>query len=147
MTQTNNQRFHDLTFTLMDDGTVKLTQTDCGEDFVVVAHPEQIRFIARRVCGLNEATAAKVSDLERKLSVITDRLESLVTADWLRKSIANECEDGIEIMAKLDGLLDLAVEMDGGRLLPSDPKPAPKKNKFEPSKPPANFQQADLLNG
>lgn len=35
MNQTNNQHFHDLTFDLMDDGTVKLTQTDCGEDYVI----------------------------------------------------------------------------------------------------------------
>ncbi len=122
MTQTNNQHFHDLSFDLQDDGTVKLTQTDCGEDYVITAHPEQIAFIARRVCGMSVTTAKQVEDLERKLSVITDRLERLVTDDWFRKGIINECGDGIEMIAKLDGLVDLAVEMDGGRLLPSEPK-------------------------
>ncbi len=120
MNQTNNQRFHDLAFDLMDDGTVKLTQTDCGEDYIITAHPEQIAFIARRLCGMNSANAEQVSELERKLSVITDRLERLVTDDWFRKGIINECGDGIEMISKLDGLVDLAVEMDGGRLLPSD---------------------------
>lgn len=148
MNQTNNQRFHDLTFDLLDDGTVKLTQTDCGEDYIITAHPEQIAFIARRVCGMSITTAEQVEDLERKLSVLTDRLEHLVTADWFRKGIINECGDGIEMIAKLDGLLDLAVEMDGGRLLPSEAKPEPKKvSKFPTPKPPANYQQPDMLTG
>ena len=57
MNQTNNQRFHDLSFNLMDDGTVKLTQTDCGEDYVITAHPEQIAcrraFKSTQRCALN----------------------------------------------------------------------------------------------
>ena len=135
MKQTNNQHFHDLAFDLMDDGTVKLTQTDCGDDYIITAHPEQITFIARRLCGMSITTAAQVEDLERKLSVLTDRLERLV----------EECGDGIEMIAKLDGLLDLAVEMDGGRLLPSEPPPEPKKeSKFKQMKPPANYQP-DML--
>ncbi len=44
MNQTNNQHFHDLAFDLLEDGTVKLTQTDCGEDYIITAHPEQIAF-------------------------------------------------------------------------------------------------------
>ena len=145
MKQTNNQHFHDLAFDLMDDGTVKLTQTDCGDDYIITAHPEQITFIARRLCGMSIATAAQVEDLERKLSVLTDRLERLVTDKWFRKAIIEECGDGIEMIAKLDGLLDLAVEMDGGRLLPSEPPPEPKKeSKFKQSEPPANYQP-DML--
>ena len=122
MNEANNQRFHDLTFSLMDDGTVKLTQTDCGEDYIITAHPEQIVFIARRLCGMSSETAAKARDLERKLAVITDRLERLVTDKWFRDGIINECGDGIEMIARLDGLVDLCVEMDGGRLLPNEPE-------------------------
>jgi len=140
-----NERFYDLSFEKTPDG-VRLTQTDCGEEYVVVAHPDQLKYIARRLCGMDEATARQVSDLERKLSVLTDRLEALVTAGWFRDQIIKECGDGIEMIAKLDGLVDLAVEMDGGRLLPSEPKPLPKKvSKFPTPQPPANFQQADLL--
>ena len=146
MSQTNNQHFHDLTFTLMDDGTVKLTQTDCGEDYIITAHPEQLRFITRRLCGMPEATASQVQDLERKLSVLTDRLECLVTDAWFRKEIIDGCGDFGEILAKLDGLVDLAIEFDGGRLLPSEPKPEPKKpSKYPTPKPPANYQQPDML--
>ena len=90
MNQTNNQHFHDLTFDLMDDGTVKLTQTDCGEDCIITAHPEQIAFIARRLCGMSITTAEQVQDLERKLSVIADRLEKIVDADWFRNNIIKE---------------------------------------------------------
>lgn len=96
---------------------------------------------------MNNTTAEQVQDLDRKLSVITDRLENLVTADWFRKDILDGCGNGIEILAKLDGLVDLCIEMDGGRLLPSEPKPEPKKEKkFAPMKPPANYQQPDMLN-
>ncbi len=149
MSRTNNQHFHDLAFDLMDDGTVKLTQTDCGEDYIITAHPEQIVFIARQLCGMNSATASQVQDLERKLSVLTDRLERLVTDRWFRDGIIDGCADFAEMLASLDGLVDLAVEMDGGRLLPSDPKPEPppepkKESKFKPSKPPANYQP-DML--
>ena len=128
MSQTNNQRFHDLSFSLMDDGTVKLTQNDCGEDYIVTAHPEQINFIARRLCGMKDTTAEQVQELERKLSVLTDRLERLVTDDWFRNGIIDGCGDFAEMLARLDGLVDLAIEMDGGRLLPSEPKPEPKKD-------------------
>ncbi|WP_305073882.1 hypothetical protein [Propionivibrio sp.] len=138
------QKLHEISFDILDDGTISLEQqSGVDESSVIWLHPEQVRFIARRVCGLNEATATKVSDLERKLSVLTDRLESLVVADWFRKGIINECGDGVEMIAKLDGLVDLAIEMDGGRLLPFEPKAEPKKeSKFKPMKPPANYQQA-----
>jgi len=137
--QMNNQRFYDLSFEVTGDG-VRLVQNACGDDYIILAHPEQLKFITRRLCGMDEATAAKVQDLERKLSVLTDRLEALVTAAWLRKSIANECDDGVEILAKLDGLVDLAVEMDGGRLLPSDPT-------HEPSSKNAAERDSDALAG
>ena len=146
MNEANNQRFHDLTFSLMADNTIKLTQTDCGEDYIITAHPEQIVFIARRLCGMSSTTAEQVQDLERKLSVLTDRLERLVTDDWFRKEIIDGCGDFAEMLARLDGLVDLAIEMDGGRLLPSEPTPEPKKeSKFKPMRPPPNVQQLDML--
>lgn len=127
------QKLYEVSYEILDDGTVALEQqSGVDEPNVIWLHPEQVRFIARRVCGMSEATAAKVKDLERKLSVITDRLEQLVTADWFRKGVINECDDGIEMIAKLDGLVDLAVEMDGGRLLPDEPKPEEKQPASKP---------------
>jgi len=147
MSQTNNQRFYDLDFAQKDDGTIRLTQVDCGEDSIIDAHPEQILFVARRLCGMSSATAEQVQDLERKLSVVTDRLERLVTDDWFRKGIIEGCGDFAEMLARLDGIVDLAIEFDGNRLLPSDPEPEPepkKESMFKPMKPPANNQQLDL---
>lgn len=142
-----NQQFHDLSFTRMDDGTIRLEQqSGVDEPNVIVVHPEQILFVARRLCGMSSETAAKARDLERKLAVITDRLERLVTDKWFRDGIIKECGDGIEMITRLDGLVDLAVEMDGGRLLPNEPKPNQEpESKLKPTKPPANYQQPDLL--
>ena len=71
---------------------------------------------------MSSETASQVQDLERKLAVLTDRLETLVTDRWFRKGILDSCGDGIQTITKLDALVDLAVEMDGGRLLPNEPE-------------------------
>ena len=150
MNEANNQRFHDLTFSLMADNTVKLTQTDCGEDYIITAHPEQIVFIARRLCGMSSETASQVQDLERKLAVLTDRLETLVTDKWFRKGILDSCGDGIQTITKLDALVDLAVEMDGGRLLPNEPDSvtgtlATQEFTHKPERPQPSIVQLDML--
>ena len=77
---------------------------------------------------MNETTARQVEDLERKLSVITDRLETLVCEKWFREEILDRCANGAEMINKLDGIIDLAIEMDGGRLLPLELKPEAKGN-------------------
>ncbi|HLO63486.1 MAG TPA: hypothetical protein VK165_11065 [Azonexus sp.] len=115
-----NNRFFDLAWNRQPDGAIRLTQTDCGDPYIVDAHPEQILFIARQLCGMKPDDANKVAELERRLSILTDRMEGLVTADWFRSQIIDHCGDGIEIVTKLDALLDLAIEFDGGRLLPSE---------------------------
>jgi hypothetical protein len=144
------QQFCDLNFEQLEDGTVRLEQKDyCGESAFIDAHPQQLAFIVRRVCGMSEATATTIEDLERKLAVLTDRLERLVTDDWFRKAIIDGCPDFAEILARLDGLVDLAIEMDGGRLLPSDPVPdkkPPAPKRFPTPTPPASHRQPDMLN-
>ena len=67
-------KFYDLEFKQQSDGTIRLTQTECGEDSIIDTHPEQIMFIARRLCGMKPETAEKVADLERKLAILCDRL-------------------------------------------------------------------------
>ena len=62
--------------------------------------------------------ARRVADLERKLSILASHIERIAGDDFLRDDIAERCRDGLWILAKIDGLLDLAVEFDGGRLLP-----------------------------
>lgn len=117
------EQFYDLAFEQLKDGTIHLEQKDyCGESVFIDAHPEQIKFLARRLCGWKPETAEHARDLERKLAVITDRLRSLVFDDWFRKGILEGCGDGLELIARLDGIVDLCVEMDGGRLLPPEPE-------------------------
>lgn len=111
-------KFHDLDFTQSADGTVLLTQTDCGEEYSIAAHPEQIVFIARRLCGMKPETAGKVAELERRIAVLTDKLQNLVCNKAFRSDLIECIGDGFEYLAKLDGLLDLAMEFDGGRLEP-----------------------------
>ena len=110
---------YDLKFERMGNGAVRLTQTECGEDFIIDAHSEQILFIARQLCGMKPEVAHKVAELERRISVLADRLEELVAADWFRKEIIDSGGHGIEMIVRLDGLLDLAYEFDAG-LQPSD---------------------------
>ena len=121
---------YEISFEKLDDGTIEIRQP-CGleEPSVIYLHPDQLKYIARQVAGLSETTAKQVEDLERKLSVITDRLETLVCEKWFRDEILDRCGNGAEMINKLDGLVDLAIEMDGGRLLPSEPKPEPEPKK------------------
>lgn len=39
-------KFHDLTFNRQTDGSIRLTQSDCGEDSIIDLHPVQLRHIA-----------------------------------------------------------------------------------------------------
>ena len=147
------EKMHEVSFELLEDGSISLEQQYGVDDpNVIYLHPEQLKFITRRMCGMDSATAASVEDLERKIAVLTDRLGKLVEASWFRSSIIDRCGDGVEIIARLDGVLDLAIEFDGGRLLPSDeakeeaePTP-PTPSKFKPMQPPKTLHdQPDLL--
>jgi len=111
-------KFHDLDFKALPDGSIRLTQSDCGEDSFVDLHPEQILFIARRLCGMKPETAEKVIDLERRIAVLTDKLQKIVCNGAFRSDVIEGIGEGFEYLAKLDGLLDLAMEFDGGRLEP-----------------------------
>ncbi len=121
------EQLHDIKFDRTGDGSIRLEQqSGVGESDVILLHPEQVRFIARRLNGTSEATASKVADLERKLAILAHRLETLVREQWFRDTVVDG-QDGIEAMEMLDALADLASEFDGGRLLPD----------FAETKPPA----------
>lgn len=113
------ERFYDLEFEKQKDGDICLTQQWGVDDpNVVFAHPEQIMFIARRLCGMKPETANKVAELERRIAVLTDKLQNLVCNKAFRSDLIEGIGEGFEYLAKLDGLLDLAMEFDGGRLEP-----------------------------
>ena len=129
------EQMHEITFERIADGAIRLEQqSGVDEPNVILLHSEQLKYVTRRMCGMDSATAARVEDLERKLSVITDRLETLVCEKWFRDEILERCGNGAEMINRLDGLVDLAIEMDGGRLLPSDPKPEPEPKKESKTK-------------
>ena len=63
-----NTKWHDLIIDLLPDGGIHLEQqSGCEEPSVIHLHPEQILFVARRLCGMKPETAEKVADLEREV--------------------------------------------------------------------------------
>ena len=112
-------RFQDLAYEQLPDGTIRLEQRDySGEEVVIDLHPEQILFIARRLCGMKQETAERVSDLERRIAVLADKVQNIVCDKAFRSDTNECCPVGGEYLAKLDALLDLAYEYDGCRLVP-----------------------------
>lgn len=117
------EKFYDLSFSRQPDGSIRLLQSNCGEDHIIDAHPEQIKFIAHQLCGTKLETAAKVVDLERRIAVLTDKLQNILCNEAFRRNLIEGIGEGFEYLAKLDGLLDLALELDGGRLEPEGHAP------------------------
>lgn len=116
---TTNTRWHDLIIDRLPDGGIHLEQSaGVEEPNVIHLHTEQVIFIARQLCGMKPETAAKVADLERRIAVLTDRLQSIVCNGAFRTELIEGLCEGFEYISKLDGLLDLALEFDGGRLTP-----------------------------
>lgn len=112
------ERFHDLSFERLPSGSIRLKQSAFDEDSTIDLHPEQLAFVARQLCGMKPEKAGQVADLERRIAVLTDKLQNLVCNKAFRSDLIERCGDGFEYLAKLDGLLDLAMEFDGGRLEP-----------------------------
>lgn len=127
-----SERFYDLQFERLESGTIRLRQSAFDEDNVIDCHPEQVSFIARRLCGMKPETSHQVAELERRLSVLTDRLQDVVCDDYFRGDVLERCGDGLYMLARLDAVVDLALEFDGGRLEPED------SGDRKPVVPPAN---------
>ena len=112
------EQFFDVMFSRTNDRAVRLEQIDyAGESAVILLHPAQLKHIALQLCGFREETEGRIEDLQRRISILSDHLERLITAKWFLKP-ALESDDGCESLTKFDGLTDLAIEFDGGRLMP-----------------------------
>jgi hypothetical protein len=108
------EKMHDFQFDQLEDGTVTLAQqSGVEEPNVIWLHPEQVLFIARRLCGMRPGQAELAADLERKISILASRLNDLVDDDWFRKSVV-EGPEGIEALVRLDAITDLATEFTTG---------------------------------
>lgn len=106
------------------DGTISISSREGIDDPVkIYLHPDQLAGICSRL--LDSSTQSKEKELERRLAVLTDKIQNLVCHSKFRKDLIKYCGDGFEYIAKLDGILDLALEYDGGRLTPEDGKPEP----------------------
>jgi hypothetical protein len=114
-------KMYEIDFELIEDGSIRLEQqSGIDEPNMIWLHPEQLKFIARRMTGTNEATAVQVEELERRLLVLTAGLEEFVCDSSTRGEIPDDCRSGLEFITRLDGLLNLAWEFSGCRLTPED---------------------------
>lgn len=111
------EKMYGLSFSRQSDGAIRLSQGAGAKESSVMLAPSQLSYIARRVAGLDESDSARVADLQRRLGVLASRLELLVNDDDYRNAVV-EIDIGAELIARLDGLLDLALEFSGCRLLP-----------------------------
>jgi len=73
-----NNRFYDLTFETLGSGAIRLRQSAFDEDRVIDLHIQQVLFVARSICETNPETTNKVADLERRIAVLTDKLQNIV---------------------------------------------------------------------
>ena len=110
----------DIEFELLDDGSVRLEQEHAGPvaPNLILLHPEQLKFITRRACGMEAETAEQVEELERRISILAKLISSFVCDATIREEINDQCESGVEFMVRLDSLLNMAWEYDSKRLSP-----------------------------
>ena len=121
------EQMHEISFEQIQDGSLRLEQqSGVDEPNIILLHPEQLKYITRRTCGMDSATATSVKDLERKLSILTAGLERFVCDSSIRGEILDRCGNGLEFITRLDWLLNLAFEYDGQRLAPDDLHPSDK---------------------
>ena len=118
------EQMHEIRFEEIEDGSIRLEQQSAhGERDVIFLHPEQLKYITRRTCGMDGATADSIEALERKLSILAAGLERFVCDSSIRGEILDQCGNGMELVTRLDWLLNLAWEYDGQRLTPEDLEP------------------------
>lgn len=109
-------RFFDLTFERLPSGTIRLKQSAFDEDSVIDLHPAQLEHVARALLG--SCDPGRLNEMERRIAVLADKAQDVVCSKAFRSDLIERCGDGFEYLARLDALVDLALEFDGGRLEP-----------------------------
>lgn len=74
------QKFYDLTFSRQPDGSIRLTQSDCGEDCIIDLHPAQLRHVAESFALV--APTYPADELSKRLA------RQLCT---IQRELADEC--------------------------------------------------------
>ncbi|WP_153116254.1 hypothetical protein [Rhodocyclus tenuis] len=101
-------QFFDLAAEELDDGRIRLTQRDADDEYSIDLHPEQIRFLARRLFGRAAEEAAAVADVERRIGLLQARFESILANPDFRGDLLTRCANGPLWLARLDAIDDLA---------------------------------------
>ena len=73
-------KFHDLDFKKLSDGSIRLTQSDCGEDYIIDLHPAQLRHVAESFALV--APTYPADELSKRLA------RQLCT---IQRELADEC--------------------------------------------------------
>lgn len=134
-------RLHDLEAFRLADGTIRLSQqSGIDEPSVIDLNHSQLEYLGK-VFGIG-----REKELERRLAVLADKFQDIVCSNYWRSEILERLGDGMELLVRLDALVDLALEFDGGRLKPAEPEETdevvppdgaePKPSRFQPMAPP-----------
>lgn len=110
-------KMHDLIFSQLDDGTVRLEQCDgIAETVQIDLHVSQLRLIAEYV-GLmcapspcSEALLRENAKLGRRLGRLRDLIDHTALNDYYRGEVLEHCGCGGEMITELDSLLLIADE-------------------------------------
>ena len=107
-------QFYDLSIDTLDDGTIRLTQNDCGEPVIIDAHPLQIIHIANGLTAnapernQTDRAAERIATLERRLLWMRDRFEECGEA--LPHDMYERCADASGFYSWLQASADVASE-------------------------------------
>ncbi len=110
------QQFFDLSFEVLEDGTIRMEQIDySGNTAILDAHPRQIIHIARTVSvarpKLPDAQAERITTLERRLRWLRDRFkEAHVALPSDFYEVYAEGSEYFEFDAWLQASIDVATE-------------------------------------
>lgn len=103
-----SEKMFDLEFAQLEDGTVRLTQTDyAGESYIIDLHPAQLRHIAERAGVMSIGSDGIAA---RRLLIVADRLTELACTEFYRDEIMERCALGGQFLTDLDGVRFMADE-------------------------------------
>lgn len=108
------EHFPNLAFEVQGNGFVVLEQWQNQERVAIDVHPQQLAHIGRALFNGKNPAAERIEELERRLAVLSEKIQDFVMDDYNRGEIIERCGSGDVMLAQLDALRDLAWEFDGG---------------------------------
>ena len=108
------ETFPNLSFEVNEDGMILLEQWQNHELVRIDVHPQEFAHIGRALFGGKSPADKRSMELERRISVLREKIEVFVRDAYHREEIIERCGLGGMMLCQLDALLDLAYEFDGG---------------------------------